>query len=79
MSQHSPFLITSSPDKTGSFSSSQQLVVAAEVVAFFGEQQSSIIAKETFPFPLFKQTIELMVKPKLEKRKIAAKNTAAIF
>ncbi len=81
MSQHSPLLIVAlRSDNCNSFSSSQQtgLVITAALSVFL-EQQSSIIAKETLPFPLLIHTIELMVKPKLLKRKITAKKTAVIF
>lgn len=46
---------------------------------FFFAQQSSITDSEYFVFPLFKQTILPMVKPKLDTRKVRANKSDVIF
>lgn len=58
---------------------SQHWALTTGVLDFFSGQQSFTCVKEIFVLPLFRQTILLMVKPRLDSTKTVAKNKAVIF
>ena len=80
MSQQSAFLrIKFVSGRPGFEEASSQQTAFATAGVFVFAQQSSMYENDTFPFPLLRQTIELMVIPRLEKRKTNAKKADVIF